>query len=160
MRVRALATLLVLSLVLGRSAAAQCGTACASATVRMRVVPTIHLELLTNPTSLGDPTAGDFHAGFKDAVGPSLRVRANSSYQVNVSATPTFGTSSKPASDLLWGTVAGTYPNNAGTPAVLTSGGATAGSTPAQIFYRTTWSFANDPPGVYTIQVTFTLSAP
>lgn len=161
MRFRSVYALLMLMPILGRQAEAQCGTACAAATVRMRVVPTIRLELLTNPTSLGNPTAADFSVGHKDATGPSLTVRANSNYQVDlVTESPAFGTTSKPASDLLWGTTPGTYPYNVGTSAMLTSGGATAASAPVTIYYRTLWSFANDPPGDYTISVRYTLSAP
>lgn len=164
MRLRTGFLLLVLMAVLGRPVEAQsCGTSCAPATVRMRVVPTVRLELLSDPTSLGNPTAADFTVGYKDATGPTLTVRANSSYQVDVvkeSPAPTFGTTSKPASDLLWGTAPGTYPYHVGTSAMLTSGGATAGSAPVTIYYRTLWSFANDPPGTYTIGVMYTVSAP
>ena len=82
------------------------------------------------------------------------------SFKVQVdAATPNFNIVSKPASDLTWGTVSGTYPNNVGTPASLISSGASNG-TSQQIFFRTIWNFANSPPGSYSLTVRYTISAP
>ncbi|HEV2641839.1 MAG TPA: hypothetical protein VGT98_04000, partial [Candidatus Elarobacter sp.] len=109
-----------------------------------------------------------FTAGFKDAAGPTLTVKSNAAFRVSVVATTaTFAYSgaqanpNKPASDLKWGTVSGTYPNNAGTASLLfaVNTPATASAT-QQIFFRTLWALNKDVPGNYSLVVNFTLSAP
>lgn len=142
-------------------ASAQCAGATCTITIQMPVHTIVRMTLSSISADLGTPTAANFITGHREAVGPSLTVKANRSYLVDVEAeSATFITSSKLASDLEWGAVSGTYPNDVGTSAMLTSGGATAGSAPVAIYYRTLWSFANDPPGNYTINVRYTLSAP
>ena len=70
----------------------------------------------------------------------------------------TFGVT-KSASDLKWGTAAGSYTNDMGTSAQLMSGNATAGATQA-IYFDTQWDVTNDAPGDYSLVVNFTASAP
>ena len=124
------------------------------------------LTLNTTTTDLGTPTQADYLAGHKDAAGPTATVLANTAWHVAVAGnTGTFSCTgsgcraTKPASDLLWGTVAGTYGNNAGASATLFNGNGTAG-TNQQTFFRTNWNLVTDTPGTYTLVVNYTLSEP
>ncbi|HEY3935144.1 MAG TPA: hypothetical protein VGL65_11080 [Gemmatimonadales bacterium] len=124
------------------------------------------LTLDMNSTDLGTPTETDFLAGYRDAAGPTATVLSNAPWHVSVvgntpdfSAVGTGSRANKPAADLLWGTVSGTYGNNAGAPATLFSGNGTAGSSQAA-FYRTNWNLTLDTPGTYTLVVNYTLSEP
>lgn len=124
------------------------------------------LTLDANTTDLGTPVEADYLAGFKDAAGPTATVLSNTDWHVSVvgntgtfSCTGTGCRSAKPAGDLLWGTVSGTYGHNAGAAATLFSGSGTAGSS-QQAFYRTNWDFTTDTPGVYTLVINYTLSEP
>ncbi len=135
-------------------------------TASATVITVARLTLSANNTDLGTPTEADYIAGHKDAAGPVATVEANTAWHVAVVGnTGTFscgGTgcwATKPASDLLWGTVAGTYGNTTATSATLFSGSGTASST-QQSFYETKWSFVNDTPGTYTMVVNYTLSEP
>ena len=134
----------------------------ASATVTI----VARLTLNVAATDLGTPVQADFTTGSKDAVGPIATVLANTAWRVSVvgntgtfSCTGTGCRAAKPASDLLWGTVAGTYGNNAGASATLVSGTGTAGTVQPS-FYRTNWALAADTPGVYTLVLNYTLSEP
>ena len=124
------------------------------------------LSLNTSTTDLGTPTQADYTAGHKDAAGPTATVLANTAWHVAVQGnTPTFTCTGagcrtgKPAGDLLWGIVSGTYGNNAGASATLFSGAGTAGSN-QQTFFRTNWNLVTDTPGTYTLVVNYTLSEP
>jgi hypothetical protein len=134
----------------------------ASATVNI----VAQLTLNTTTTDLGTPTQADYIAGHKDAAGPTATVLANTAWHVAVVGnTGTFSCTgagcraTKPASDLLWGTVSGTYPNTALASATLFSGTGTAGSN-QQTFFRTNWNLVNDTPGTYSLVVNYTLSEP
>jgi hypothetical protein len=134
----------------------------ASATVG----PLLTLTLSSVTTALGNPTASDFDAGHLEAAGPSATVKANTPWHVDVvGAAGTFGYTgsladpNKAASDLQWGTSAGSYGNNMGASAALFNGNATAG-TSQNIFFNTLWSWASDVAGAYTLTINFTLAAP
>ena len=125
----------------------------------------LQLTLSSTTTNLGDPTAADFSAGHLSAAGPSTTVIANRPYHVDVvgaaanfSYVGAYGVI-KPASDLKWGTSAGSYTNNMGTSAQLMGGNATAGAS-QNIFFDTQWNVTNDGPGAYSLVVNFTASAP
>lgn len=124
------------------------------------------LTLSSTTTDLGTPTQADYIAGHKDVPGPTATVLANTAWHVAVVGnTGTFSCTgagcraTKPASDLLWGTVSGTYGNNAGAGATLFSGAGTTGSN-QQSFFRTNWNLVTDTPGTYTLFVNYTLSEP
>jgi hypothetical protein len=138
-----------------------------SLTINMTLTTTdmLRLTLSAGSTTLTPPTLTDYDNGGKNDNGPTATVKANRAWSVQVSApattfTPSGGsTYNKPASDLLWGTAAGTYPNSMSTSAKLMNGNATAGAS-QQIFYRTKYFWDKDVPGTYSLQVNFTLSAP
>jgi hypothetical protein len=152
-----------------RSVAAQSctGNGCNITTTATLTVPDVlSLTLSSLTTSLGTPGTADFAASGIAASGPSATVVANRPWHVSVVAnaavftyTGSLTNPNKPASDLTWGTVAGTYGQSANVSATLFSGNGTAGSS-QQIFYRTLLSYANDVTGSYALDVKFTLSAP
>jgi hypothetical protein len=136
-------------------------------TASATVPDVVQLTLSTTTFDLGAPSSADFTAGYKEIAGPTATVQSNRPWHVdvvaaNVTAFTYSGSLTDPnkaSSDLKWGTVSGTYPNNASSSAVLKSGVAGGGIT-QQIFFKTLWSLVNDVPGTYSLVVNFTLSAP
>ena len=135
----------------------------ASATVN----DVLRLTLSGASTSLGTPAEADYDAGFKDVAGPTASVKSNRPWHVDIaggaaafSYAGSLANPSKSASDLLWGTSAGTYGNNMGSSAVLLTGATGTGSASQAIFFRTLWSWASDVPGSYSLVINVTLAAP
>jgi hypothetical protein len=135
----------------------------ASATVN----DVLRLTLSGASTNLGAPLEADYDAGFKDVAGPTASVKSNRPWHVDIAgAAATFtyagalANPNKPATDLLWGTVAGTYGNSMGSSAVLLNGATGTGSASQSIFFRTLWSWASDVPGSYSLVINVTLAAP
>ncbi len=135
----------------------------ASATVN----DVLRLTLSGASTSLGTPAETDYDAGFKDVAGPTASVKSNRPWHVDIAggaATFSYAGSlanpNKSASDLLWGTSAGTYGNNMGSSAVLLTGATGTGSASQALFFRTLWSWASDVPGSYSLVINVTLAAP
>jgi hypothetical protein len=136
----------------------------ASATVN----DVVQLTLSGTTLDLGTPTAADFTVGFKDVAGPTATVKSNRPWHVDVVANNAVKFTyvgaltdpNKASSDLHWGTIAGTYGNDAGTSSVLKSGATGTNGTSQQIFFRTMWAWAADVPGTYSLVVNFTLAAP
>lgn len=119
------------------------------------------------PTDLGTPVTADFDAGYMDASGPTATVKANRPWSVAVvgaAANFTYAGAltdpNKPATDLQWGTAAGTYGHDMESSAVLFSGATGTSSASQQVFYRTAFAYDKDVPGTYSLVVNFTLSAP
>lgn len=168
-------TILVLAgLLLGRAPLLAQGPSCTTNgctitnTASATVGDILKLSLNTAaPTDLGTPTAADFDAGYMDAAGPTATVKANRPWSVAVSGaaasftyTGALADPNKPATDLKWGTAAGTYPNDMGSSAVLFSGASGTAGSSQQVFYRTLFAYDKDVPGTYSLTVNFTLSAP
>ena len=147
---------------------AQCAGASCTITVQMPVSDVFRLTLTSASTNLGTPVDADYTAGYVASTGPTVTAKVNRAYTVAVDATAaTFGYSgsftnpNKPASDLTWATASGgPFSSNAGTAATLVSGSSGTSGTSQTIFFRTTLSYAVDPPGSYTLTVRYTLSAP
>lgn len=152
---------------MGRAAAAQptcSGNPCTvplSGTVTVNSVGTLALSG-GGVTSLNNPRAADFVAGFRESNGPSLTVRANASMRVVVTGaawTVPAGVT-KPIADMLWSKTSGTgYVALTTAGADFLSSAATAGLTQA-VFYRTLWKFTQDRPGSYSMGVKYTLVSP
>jgi opacity protein-like surface antigen len=150
------------------------GTACATPitlNMSMPVADVMRLTLSGTTTALGAPDGAAYTAGYRDAAGPTVTVKANRAYRVqvlgataNFTYTGSLTNPNKPRTDLMWGTVAGAYPNGAGAAATLLSGlAAPAPSVSApsqQIFLRTLWTYAAGVPGTYSLVLNFTLAAP
>jgi len=109
-------------------------------------------------------------------VGPLFRIRANRGVSVTLINAPSFfGPTSKPASDVQLGVSAITG-MCAGVPTVPLSTSALAVQQSAprvllqstvplldeqrQLCLRVRWSYATDPPGVYTLPLTVSITAP
>lgn len=145
---------------------AQCssGNSC-TVTISMPVASVLRLSLSTTVTDLGTPTAADFTAGYRDATGPTVTVKANRAWQLTVAGQGTQFTYSgsladpnKPLSDLTWSVTPSGYGNTLAIPAAFGSGG--PGLTTGPIYFRTHWDFLRDIPGDYQSVVSFTLAAP
>lgn len=136
-------------------------------TASATVSDVLRLTLSGATTSLGTPTETDYDAGYKDVAGPTASVKSNRPWHVDLSgAAATFtytgalANPNKPASDLLWGTAAGTYANSMAGSAVLLNGATGTGSASQAIFFRTMWSWTSGVPGTYSLVVNVTLAAP
>ena len=129
------------------------------------------LQLSSATTALPAVTADAFTTGFTPATGPALTVRSNAPYVLTIQAAqPTWsytGSGANPAktaNDLEWSTSATGPFNGAGAVRQLwPSSGAAASATALQtisLFYQVRWSWANSPPGTYSLPVTITLTSP
>lgn len=121
----------------------------------------------TSMTLAAPSSTSDFSSGTTVQIpttGPTFTVKSNRPYKVQISAaTATFtGTTyAKPAADVAWSTsAAGTFAALSTTAADVDSQNASAGSSSVGIFYKTTYSFLQDVPGTYSLDVKFTLVAP
>lgn len=129
---------------------------------------------MSSPTStLSSPTADQVEIGATLAdAGPSFTIKANRSWTLNIRtsnpATWTYvGTLGgvKPISDLTWSNAsAGTYVGIASTDALFLSGASASNGTAAQVFFKTVWAAGftqpSNAPGVYSLPIVFSLSAP
>ncbi len=114
---------------------------------------------LNAPTSMADYTSSTIQM---PTTGPTWQVQANRNYKVQISANAAqfTGPHAKAASDLAWSTSAGgTFAGLSTTPADVATGTPTV-SASGGIFYKTTYNFAADIPGSYSLDLTFTLVAP
>jgi len=141
----------------------------ASATVNALV----KLGMSGTTSTLSSPTADQIEVGalLADA-GPTFTIKANRSWTLNIrtsnAATWTYvGTlgGTKPISDLLWSNaVAGTYVGIGTTDALFLSGAAATNGLAAQVFFKTMWAAGftqpSNAPGVYSLPIVFSLSAP
>jgi hypothetical protein len=141
----------------------------ASATVNALV----KLGMSATTSTLSSPTADQVEVGalLADA-GPTFTIKANRSWTLNIrtsNATSwtyvgTLG-GNKPISDLTWSNaVAGTYLGISTSDALFLSGAAATNGTAAQAFFKTVWAAgftqSSNAPGVYSLPVVFSLTAP
>jgi len=115
---------------------------------------------LNAPTTMADYTSSTIQMPTN---GPSYQVQANRNYKVQISANAAAftGPYAKPAGDLAWSTSSGgTFAGLTTTPTDISSGGPTTLSAVTSLFYKTTYAFATDLPGSYSLDVKFTLVAP
>ncbi len=141
----------------------------ASATVNALV----KLGMSATTTTLSSPTADQVEVGATLAdVGPTFTVKANRSWTLNIrTSNPANWTyvgtlgGTKPISDLTWSNaVAGTYVGISSSDALFLSGAAATNGTAAAAFFKTVWAAGftqpSNAPGVYSMAVVFSLSAP
>jgi hypothetical protein len=124
-------------------------------------------------TTLTDPSVTDIETGNVLAdVGPTFTIKANRSWNLNVKTSNpanwtyvgSFG-GTKPISDLTWSNaVAGTYVGISSVDALFLSGTGATNGTAASAFFKTVWAAGftqpSNAPGVYSLPLVFTLSAP
>jgi hypothetical protein len=141
----------------------------ASATVNALV----KLGMSATTSTLSSPTADQVEIGATLAdAGPSFTIKANRSWTLNIrTSNPAQWTyvgtlgGSKPISDLTWSNaVAGTFVGISSTDALFLSGAAATNGTAAQAFFKTVWAAGftqpSNAPGVYSLPIVFSLSAP
>jgi hypothetical protein len=156
---------------------AQCsgnaGSCNSTNTVSATVNALVKLGMSAATTTLSSPTADqiDLGATLADA-GPTFTIKANRSWTLNIKTTNASNWTyvgsnggTKPISDLTWSTaVAGTYSAISNSDALFLSGASATNGAPAQAFFKTVWAagftLPSNAPGVYSLPVVFTLSAP
>ena len=169
--------LAVLALVVALGAprlAAQCSTpngaaagTCSSNIASSLTIPLlIRLSISDTSTTLTTPTEADYDAT-QTAIassGPVATIKTNNNWTLLVRATSATWTgtggarANKPVGDLLWSTGGGYTPMTTSNVTVATG---TRGSANTRTFsYKTNWAWTLDTPGVYTITVIFTATAP
>jgi hypothetical protein len=125
-------------------------------------VPTVARLMISSTTStLTAPLAADFGTGAGvNSAGPTLTVMANAGYTLTASAGATNWTgptgATKPATDLKMNV---NLAGNVALGKVGTSTSATSTTTYA-IGYNTIYNWTTDIPGVYSLLVNYTLTAP
>jgi len=141
----------------------------ASATVNALV----KLGMSSTTSTLSSPTADQVEVGATLAdAGPTFTVKANRSWTLNIrTSNPTNWTyvgtlgGTKPISDLTWSNAAaGTFVGISTSDALFLSGAAATNGTAAQAFFKTVWAAGftqpSNAPGVYSLAIVFSLSAP
>ncbi len=159
------------------SASAQCtasgngGTCNLSGSITMTAGRVVQLQMAPTSTLLTNPTPTDFDAGFNATTGPTLTISANAAWTLHIRSAAAFWSATntspgaparttKPAADLQWSTaVAGTFNSLTTTDVTLDTGVATAGDLNT-LFFRTTYNWALDTPGNYSLAVVLTLTSP
>ncbi len=158
-------------------AAAQCSgsDSCSTTnTASVTVGALVNLEMSAVTTSLNSPVVADLVAGFKADVGPTFVVHANQDWTMSIKAAasnPTnwsyTGTKGgvKPIGDLTWAVASdGTFAALTGSNATVASSASSTDNTAVSLFFQTVYSSdyssLNNRPGVYSLPVVFTLSAP
>jgi hypothetical protein len=174
---RLLLAAMVLGTAIGASQAnAQCSSSSGSCfttnTASVTVGALVKLGMTTTTTALTAPSVTDIESALSlDDVGPVFTVKSNRSWNLKIksfNATNFDYTGSdlgvKPISDLSWATTSG------GTYAAITASdvsiasGASSNSTTVNSFFRTSWaggfSAPSNAPGLYSLPIVFTLTAP
>jgi len=169
---------MVLGTAIGANQAnAQCsgnaGSCNTTNTASVSVNALVKLGMSGTTTSLTSPTVDQVEVGANLAdAGPSFTVKANRSWTLNIKTTNvsnwTYVGSSggtKPISDLTWSNaVAGTFVGMSSSDALFLSGAGATNGAAAQAFFRTVWAAGftqpSNAPGIYSLPVVFTLSAP
>jgi hypothetical protein len=150
------------------------GSCSATNTASVTVGALVKLDMSSATTALTTPVVDDLAAGYVADVGPTFVVHANQDWTMSIKSGASnqtnwdyTGTKSgvKPIGDLTWSVA------DNGTFAALTAANATVASsasatddTAVSLFFRTVYSAdysaPNNRPGVYSLPVVFTLSAP
>ena len=139
--------------------------------VSMTAGRVVRLQVSAGSTSLTAPTPADFDAGYNATTGPTFTVSANAPWTLTMRASSAFWTATntspgaparttKPAADLTWSTASnGTFVAMTTTDATLVSGAATANNA-TTLYLQTLYGWTLDTPGIYSLTVVLTLTAP
>lgn len=188
MRLRRLAACLAISTALDAPfVGAQAVTSCSVSGASGKCSPTVSLDkpgTMVNPALLAltvSPSSSplaplnltaamsdmDVAAGLSTSTTVTLAVQANRTWTVQVSGAAAVWSASagawaaKPVSDLLWSTTAGGGGTAMSTtPATALTGASGPGSTGTPLYFRPIVHWLTDKPGVYTLDVVFTLTTP
>ena len=149
---------------------APCSTAPGALQISITIAKTFELSLSAASTSLATPTTATYNAGFASTTGPIATIKSNAPWALSISAlTATWSAvdtnteparTNKPASDLSWSTAPlGTYADLTTLGAQVATGAASLASS-VSLYYRTKYAWALDTPGIYSLQIVFTIVAP
>ena len=138
---------------------------CGVSTVVTGVVPPMmRMSLDRSPQVVVAPGARQIAAGSEAVGGPTVRVKTNVPWRVQISsAQPSWTTAAgdstaKPAEDLEWSTSPnGPFQSLSTLPTVAAAGAPTAG-TATPIYYRARYRAERDRPGTYTLAVQYTVT--
>lgn len=135
-------------------------------------IPVILRLTVSSATTTVTVNQAVYDAGFTTTTGPTVTVKANQAWRVQISSASTLWTAAntdpgaparttKPLSDLQWRnvTAGGTFAAMTGTATNLFTGSATGGSS-AVVEFKTFWSYLLDTPGAYSVPVTITVISP
>ncbi len=141
--------------------------------VSIQIVAATEVLLPSSGITLSTPDLTAYQDGYQNTAGPTVTVKANRSWRLNISAstatgywTPTGGAwPNKPAGDLRWALSAGgTYTALKVDPASdqlgSGSGATNATGTGIPLYFQTALDWNLDKPGTYTLTVLYTLTAP
>src|ERR1700682_1366834 len=174
-----MAAVVVASVIGANQANAQCSSAGASGscnttnTASVIVNALVKLDMSSPTTSLTSPTVAQVEVGALIAdPAPTFTSKATRSWTLNIKTTNaslwTYVGSlggTKPMSDLTWSNaVGGSYVGIGSSDALFLSGAAATNGTAAQAFFKTVWAAGftqpSNAPGIYSMPIVFTLSAP
>ena len=151
------------------------GTCNTTHTASVTVGSLVKLIMSSATTTLTAPLADDINTG---AVipdnGPTFTIKSNRAWDLKIKAQPAVaglwdysGTDAgqKPIADLAWSTVAGSgFAAITAGDVTVTSNASASNAAAASIFFQTTWvnDFSNvtNAPGLYSLPIVFTLTAP
>ena len=148
-----------------------CSTTSGTLAITITIGRAVQMSLNSTTTGLTAPTVSDFNTTYAPTTGPVATVSSNGPWSVAISTSAATWTATntspgqaartnKPASDLTWSTTSnGTFRGLTTSAFTVASGTATA-SSPVSIFYRTLYNWTLDTPGIYSLQVVFTITAP
>jgi hypothetical protein len=147
-------------------------TCTTTATTAITVPTILRLTIGSGTTAFGSISQAAYDLGTTDVAGPSVVVKANQAWRVQISSAATFWTAvntdglnpartTKPLADLRWGPTVGggSWTTMTATPTQIGSGTRTGGTT-VPLAFRSAWSYTLDTPGNYSVPVTFTLMSP
>ena len=152
------------------STPAPCSTPVGALQVSITIGSTFELLLSPTSTTLTTPGTAEYNAGFAANDGPVATIKSNAPWALLISAlNPTWSATNteaepartnKPATDLTWSTSpTGVFTELSTLPVQVRTGTASMASNVA-IFYRTKYAWSLDTPGVYSLQIVFTVAAP
>jgi len=136
-------------------------------TASVSVPSVMRLTLNSATTTLTNPAEAAFDATFQDDAGPTATVKSNRPWNLTIGALTASwvgtngGRANKGAADLQFKTASTSFASLSQTAAnilPLTQGASGSASVPMQ--YRTSWSYAADIPGDYSLVVVYSLIAP
>ena len=155
------------------SAVGQCtitntGSCSQSRPLSITINRAVEMTLSATTITLTSPAASDYTTGYAVNAGPAITVKANGAWRLNIRAnaatwtgTGPLARTSKPASDLLVGTALGGPFTALSVPGFqFAAGSAATAGTVVTLFAKTLWVWTADPPGTYSLGLTFTIVAP
>jgi len=172
-----MAAMIVGSALSALPAAAQCSgsDSCSTTnTASVTVGALVDLGMSSTTTSLTSPAVADLAVGYVADVGPTFLVQANQDWTMSIKAAASNATNwtyvgskggVKAIGDLNWSVASGgTFAALTGSNVTVASSATSSNGTDVSLFFRTSYSSdfssVNNRPGVYSLPIVFTLSAP